>query len=428
MRRFIPRQCAMSRLTGTHGLIITLMPLLAHVIALRPTPAQVTLFLKAAGCARMAYNWGLEQWCWEYQAGGKPNWMALQKAFVASIDATYPFMREVPSSAYSQPFRHLNQAFQRFFAGNARRPRFKSKHRDQPSFKAGKVRFSDQHIILPVIGAVRSTEALRWAGRVVSSTVRADADRWTITILCDVPEEAAQPPPAPPTTAVLGIDLGLRAFASCSDGRQFLAPQPLRCHAKRLRRASRRLSRRQKGSRRRQSARRRVARIHRRIRNIRSAFLHPLSTSIVRENQTIVIEDLHIHGMLKNHHLARAISDAGWHEFRRQLTYKCLRYRRTLLAAHSFYPSSKLCCQCGNHNPALTLKERVYDCSVCGNRMDRDINAAKNLSTLAYGGIDARGELTALVLAGCLPVQPARRSVNPGSRKRVKNGPAELSG
>jgi putative transposase len=419
----------MSHLTGTHGLIKTCMPLLAHVIALRPTPAQVTLFRKAAGCARLAYNWGLEQWWREYRSGGKPNWMALQKAFVACIDAEFPFMREVPSSAYAQPFRHLNQGFQHFYAGKARKPRFKSKHRDPPSFKAGKVRFCDQYIILPVIGAVRSTEALRWSGRVVSSTVRADADRWTISILCEVDEEEAQPAvPGAPTTAVLGIDLGLRAFATCSDGRQFRSPRPLRCHAKRLRRAARRLSRRQAGSRRRQVARRLVARLHRRIRHIRSAFLHPLSTSLVRDNQTLVVEDLNIDGMLKNHHLARAISDAGWYEFKRQLTYKCVRYGRTLLAANGFYPSSKLCCQCGSHNPALTLNDRVYDCPVCGNHMDRDINAARNLHTLAHRGIDARGELTALVLAGCLPVQPARRSVNPGARQRAKNDPAELSG
>jgi putative transposase len=160
--------------------------------------------------------------------------------------------------------------------------------------------------------------------------------------------------------------VGLSAFATCSDGRQFQAPRPLRCHAKRLRRASRCLSRHQAASKRRQTARRRVARLHRRMRNIRSAFLHPLSTSIVRDNQTIVIEDLHIGGMLKNHHLGRAISDAGWYEFRRQLTYKCQRYGRTLLAANCFYPSSKLCCQCGSHNPTLTLADHVYECTVCG--------------------------------------------------------------
>jgi putative transposase len=221
--------------------------------------------------------------------------------------------------------------------------------------------------------------------------------------------------------------VGLSAFATCSDGRQFQAPRPLRCHAKRLRRASRCLSRHQAASKRRQTARRRVARLHRRMRNIRSAFLHPLSTSIVRDNQTIVIEDLHIGGMLKNHHLGRAISDAGWYEFRRQLTYKCQRYGRTLLAANCFYPSSKLCCQCGSHNPTLTLADHVYECTVCGNCMDRDVNAARNLCTLAYRGIDARGEPMALVLAGRLPNQPARRRVNPGVRKRTKKGFAELS-
>jgi putative transposase len=355
--------------------------------------------------------------------------MALQKTFVARIDAEFPFLREIPSSAYGQPFRHLHQAFQRFFAGTARWPRFKAKHRDQPSFKAGKVRFSDGHVILPVIGAVRSTESLCWAGRVVSSTVRADADRWTVTVLCDIPGEEAKPlPQPPPTTAVVGIDLGLHAFATCSDGRQVLAPKPLRLYAKRLARASRRMSRRQKGSRRREEARRRVARLHRRIRHIRGAFLHRLSTTIVRENQTLVVEDLHIRGMLKNHRLARAISDAGWHEFRRQLIYKSVRYGRTLLAAPAFYPSSKRCSHCGSIHPALTLADRVYDCRVCGNRMDRDVNAALNLarlSTPAHGGIDARGEPKALVLAGCLPVQPARRSVNSGvplrSEKTTRN-------
>jgi putative transposase len=356
------------------------MALLAHIIALRPTPAQVRLFRKAAGCARLAYHWALDHWNSECRAGRKPTWMSLQKTFTA------------------------------------RRPRFKAKRREQPSFKTGKVRFVDGYVILPVIGAIRSTEPLRWAGRVVSSTVREDADQWTVSVLCDVPEEQAEPiPPAPPTTAVIGIDLGLHAFATCSDGRKILAPKPLRLYGKRLKRASRRLSRRHRGSRRREKARRRVARLHRRIRHIRSAFLHPLTTSLVRENQTLVIEDLHIRGMLTNHRLARANSDAGWHEIRRQLVYKAVRYRRTVLAAPAFYPSSKRCSHCGSHHPTLTLADRIYDCCACGMRRDRDINAAVNLasvSTPAHGGIDAREEPTALVVAGCLQDQPARRSVN----------------
>ena len=404
------------------------MRLLAHVIALRPTPAQITLFKKAAGCARLAYNWGLAQWNSQHAAGEKPNWMTLQKSFVSRIDAEFPFMREVPSSAYSQPFRHLHQAFQRFFDKTGRRPRFKSKRRETPSFKAGKVRFSPGHVILPVIGAVRSCEALRWAGRVVSSTVRADADGWTISVLCEVPEEVAAPAtPGAPSTSVVGIDLGLSTFATCSTGQRYDAPKPLRRYAKRMSRAARRLSRRQPGSHRRWKARVRVARLHRRIRRIRSAFLHKCSTTIVRENQTLVIEDLSVQNMLGNHRLARAISDAGWSEFRRQLVYKSVRYQRTLLVAHGFYPSSKLCSQCGNHKPSLTLADRVYACTICGNHMDRDLNAAINLNTLVQRGIDARGELSALVSVGCLPDQPARRSVNRGAPKRVKKDQTGIS-
>ncbi len=287
-------QSAMSRLTGTYGLIQTLMPLLAHVIALRPTSAQVTLFPSRPPAAPVWPTIG----AWSGGAGnislaGNRNWMALQKAFVASIDAEFPFMREVPFVRLLPAIPASPSGLPALLRRTAcAGPRFKSKPRDQPSLKAGKERFCDRHIILPVIGAARSTEALRCAGRVVSSKVRADADRWTISILCEVAEEAGRRHRLKPTTAVVGIDLGLRAFATCSDGRQFVAPRPLRCYAKRLRRRLlRRLSRRQHGSRRRKAARRRVARLHRRIRHIRSAFLHPLSTSIVRDNQTIVIED-----------------------------------------------------------------------------------------------------------------------------------------
>ena len=135
-----------------------------------------------------------------------------------------------------------------------------------------------------------------------------------------------------------------------------------------------------------------------------------------------MIEDPHIRGMLKNHTLARAISDAGWSEFRRQLIYKCVRYGRTPLVTNGFYPSSKRCSLCGNDQLTRTLAERIYDCDVCGNRMDRELNAARNLHALAWRGIDARGEHQALVSAGCLQDHPARRSVNPGARKRVKKG------
>ncbi len=383
------------------------------------------LFSKAAGCARLAYNWGLEHFNSILQAGGKPNWMQSQKAFVALIPTKFPFLRDVPSAAYYQPFRHLNQAFRRFRSGIARRPVFKSKHRETPSFKVVKVRFTEGHVVIPVIGAVRIHEPPRFQGRIVSATVRADADRWLISVLFEMPARTSEPPPS--THEVVGIDLGLRAFATLSTGRVFHAPKPLKTHLRRLRRHQRSLSRRQKGSRRYQRARIRVARLHRRIRNIRTNFLHTLSTSIVREHQTIVIEDLHVRGMLRNHRLAQAISDASWSEFLRQLTYKSVDHGRTLLQAGRFIPTSKRCSRCQGHHGGLTLSDTVFQCPHCGYRCDRDVNAAQNLHTLAFRVIDARGELKALVSAGTLQPQPARGNVNLGAGKPAKKVLVELS-
>ena len=163
------------------------------------------------------------------------------------------------------------------------------------------------------------------------------------------------------------------------------------------------MSRCQRGSARRARARTRLARLHRRIRHIRQSFLHSVTTRIVQTHGTIVIEDLHVAGMIKNHCLARAISDVGWGEFRRQLVYKCARYGRHLLLAPRFYPSSKQCSGCGAVKAELPLKLRIYRCESCGLDMDRDLNAARNLallSTVVETGIHARGEPIQVTLPG----------------------------
>jgi putative transposase len=371
------------------------MPHLAHIIALRPTTEQIQQFRCAAGCARFAYNWGLSRWKERYKAGGKPNWMSLQREFVSRIDAEFPFMRAVPSSAYYQAFRHLGNAYSRFFKKLADYPQFKLKHGSSTSFKLVDVRCHDQSIVIPCIGAVRCREALRLPGRIISATVRLDADRWVISVLVDVPAEIHHCQHEA-VTPVVGIDLGLKVAATFSDGTQVFAPKPLKRNLKRLRRCQRRLSRCQKGSKRRCRARTKVARLHRRIRSIRQSFLHPLTTRIVQNHGTIVIEDLHVKGMLKNHSLARAISDVGWGEFRRQLTYKSKRYGRNLLLAPRFFPSSKQCSHCGCVKKTLSLQERVFDGEACGLHLDRDHNAARNLAqlhTAAEAGINALREI-----------------------------------
>jgi putative transposase len=287
------------------------------------------------------------------------------------------------------------------------------------------VKFEDGKVYLPSIGYVRLKEQPRFKGRVVSSTVKADADRWTLTVLFDVPDRQYHLGHTGDRT--IGVDVGLNSFATFSDGTKVEAPKPLKKNLKRLRRRQRTLSRRQKGSNRRKRAKLSVARLHRRIRNVRKDFLHTLTTKIVRENQTIAIEDLNVKGMLKNDKLSRAISDVGWFEFRRQLTYKSVLHGRTLFVADRFFPSSKKCSRCGLKKVDLTLADRTFVCPFCRHTEDRDVNAAKNLRTLAQRGTNARGELQALVLDGIIKHQPTRRNVNPGARKRAKKDQGILS-
>jgi putative transposase len=193
---------------------------------------------------------------------------------------------------------------------------------------------------------------------------------------------------------VIGIDLGLTTFATISNGRQtekIEAPKPLKKNLKRLRRAQRVLSRRQKGSKRREQARRRVARIHRRVRNVRGDFLNKLTTRLARENQAVVVEDLHTKGMVRNRHLAKAVSDAGWGEFRRMLEYKVVLYGSRLVAVDRFFPSSKTCSGCGAVKAVLLLSDRQYACEECGALLDRDENAAKNIRRAGLARTYARG-------------------------------------
>jgi putative transposase len=209
--------------------------------------------------------------------------------------------------------------------------------------------------------------------------------RWyvTFTIDTDAPESLAE------TGRAVGVDLGVTDFAVTSDGERTANPRHLERKARRLARYQRRMARCQKGSANRAKAAAKVARAHRKIRNARSDFLHRTSIRLVREHDVIVIEDLNVVGMVRNRHLARAISGCGWGEFRRQLDYKCQRYGRRLVVIDRWYPSSKTCSACGHLLASLSLSTRHWSCPSCGARHDRDINAAKNI--LAAGRAVARG-------------------------------------
>ena len=326
------------------------------------------------------------------------------------------------------------------------RPRLKKKGRCRDSFYVANDKFTldGKTIRLPKIGDVLMTEALRFSGKTLGATVSRTADRWYVAIQVEVPD--AQFYRRRTAHGVVGVDLGLKSAATLSSGETIKAPKPLKSALRRLRIRSRRLSRKveaakvnagflprqrlPKGTRlalsnncRKSSAI--LARLHARIANIRADFVHKLTTRLCRENQAVVIEDLHVKGMLANAKLARAISDVGFGLFRSQIEYKAKRYGTRLIVADRWYPSSRLCSVCGYKNDALALSDRDWDCPQCGAHHDRDLNAALNLQRLATA--------TALPVAspsgnGGTVAEKVSAAVGKVTPARYECGPQDASG
>jgi len=363
--------------------------ILAHRIALDPTVAQRRYFAKAAGCARFVWNWALERWNADYASGKKPSGLKLQKEFNHIKYQQYSWMKKIHRDAHARPFINLQKAFSGFFKETMKHPQFHKKGRRDSFYVANdRLTVESKKIQLPVIGWVRMREELRFKGKIMGATVSRTADRWFISIQVDVGDAKRERT----GEGRIGVDLGLNHFAVLSNGEKFDAPKPLHVALRALRRHARRLSKRQKGSARWRKQKNRVARIHRRVVDVRKDFLHKLTTKLCRENQAVVVEDLHVAGMVRNRKLARAISDVGFGEFRRQMEYKSKLFDVELVVADRFMPSSKTCSKCGAVKEILSLKERIFHCDLCGFQMDRDENAAQNLATLGLRGSDARGQ------------------------------------
>lgn len=407
---------------------------LSHRIRLNATSAQVDYFARAAGTARRVWNWALAEWKRQAANHMKPNAMALKKQFnaIKYSDSEWldpdgnPWLRSVHRDAHAQPFKHLDLAWRRYFeqrrAGLAAyRPVFKKKGRCRDSFYVANDRFriTGKSVTLPRIGAVGLSEELRLHGKITGATITREADHWFLAIQVDVPDAKARLRRS--GDGIVGVDLGLTAAASLSNGEKVFAPRPLNAALRRLRIRARRQSRklemaklnvgidshtlngtRLPVSKNRKKAADTLARLHARITRVRKDFLHKLTTRICRENQAVAIENLHIKGMLSNARLARSIADVGFYEFRRQLVYKARRYGTHIVVADRWYPSSRLCSHCGVKNKTLKLSDRSWTCS-CGAHHDRDINAAINLQRLATAFL---GRATALPVAS-LAATPA---------------------
>jgi putative transposase len=354
---------------------------------------QKTACQRHAGAARYAYNWGLERKMACRQAGEKiPTSVDLHRELNTLKKTELAWMYEVSKCAPQEALRDLDKAFANFFRRVKEKkhgrkikvghPRFKSKKNGPGSFRLnGVIRVFEKAIQLPRLGRLRLKERgyLPIAGvHILSATVSEKGGRWFVSL--QVEQEIPEPQTA--NRPSVGLDLGINRMAQLSDGNYFENPRALKSALTKLKRLHRIVSRRKKGSANRKKAVHQLARTHTRVANIRKDALHKATTWLTKTKSAIVLEDLNVAGMIKNHHLSQAICDVGLYEFRRQLIYKGVWYGSQVWIADRFYPSTKRCSQCGQIKDRIGLDERMYQCEYCGIVIDRDLNAAINLEQL----------------------------------------------
>ncbi|PZA08322.1 RNA-guided endonuclease TnpB family protein [Meiothermus sp. Pnk-1] len=347
---------------------------------MEPTQAQAEALLRMAGARRFVWNWGLARRKEAYAATGKGLTYNQQAAELTALKKRpeMAWLKEADSQMLQQALKDLDNAFKAFFERRAGFPQFKSKKRDRPSFRIPqRVRVEEGKVYLPKVGWVKIRQSQPIDCAIKGATFKRDTQgHWYVTLTAEFTMPDIPLPPANPER-VVGIDLGLKDFAVLSDGTRIAPPKFYRKAERKLRRAQRELSRKQKGSKNREKARHRLNRVHAKVRNQRQDWLHKLTTGLVQKYDGLCIENLNLKGMAKTK-LSKSVLDAAPGEFRRQLEYKAVWYRKHLVVIDRYFPSSKLCRECGTIHTALTLSDRVWTCG-CGAVHDRDLNAALNI-------------------------------------------------
>ncbi|WP_339381544.1 RNA-guided endonuclease InsQ/TnpB family protein [Brasilonema bromeliae] len=348
---------------------------------LKLTSSQKILMSKHAGISRFTYNWGLATWKALYESGYQPNHLTLKKFFNNEVKPVLTWIKEkgICQKITEFAFDNLGKAFKNFFQKRADYPKFKRKGRNESfTINAGgkPINLGGKRIKLPTIGWVSTYESLPHT-TTTKLTISKSAGDWYISCSYEISPEITKK-----EHEYVGVDVGIKTLATLSTGVIFFNPKAFKKAQKTLTRLQRQLSRKVRGSHRYKKQKLRISKLHRRIANIRKDATHKATTFICKNHAVVALEDLNTSGMLKNHRLAGAVSDANFYEFRRQVEYKVIRYGGTVVFVDRFYPSSKTCSNCGEIRE-ISLSERVYVCQKCQHTQDRDLNASKNLQKYA---------------------------------------------
>ena len=378
----------------------------AYKYRIYPNQTQRELLEKHFGCVRFCFNWGLDKKIKAYQQDKKrlSCFDLINELAKLKKEKEFKWLNEVNSQSLQMSLRNLDNAFTNFFRKQSKFPNFKSKKHNINSFQIPQYLKLSDKLDIPKIKGIKIISHRKLEGKIKTATVsKTPTGKYYISILAEQNKELPKKPKIKESTAI-GIDLGIKTFATLSDGRKIDNPKYLKNSLKKLKRQQRWLSRKIKDSNNRKKQIKKVGLIHEKISNQRSDFLHKFSYQITHENQrlvshnrqvnTIAIEDLNVKGMVKNHCLAQTITDVSWAEFRRQLEYKTEWYGKNLLVIGRFGASSKTC-SCGQVNQELKLSDREWICKECGVKHDRDVLAANNIKKFALIPVERR-QLTPL--------------------------------
>ena len=337
-----------------------------------PNRQQKEMLEKTFGCTRLVYNKALMMRKTDQTIHFKETSACLAQW---KKQEDLAFLKEVDAIALQQSLRDLDRAYQNFFKQGRGYPRFRKKQDHRRSYRTYEAKLIGKHLYLPKVGYVKVRQSME-VGKIHHATIlQTPSGRYYAVLNMEF-----EPEFYPNQGDVVGLDMGLNVFYTDSNGKKVGNPRCLKRSLKKLKRAQKCLSRRQKGSSNWEKQRLKVARTHERVSDQRKDFLQKLSTALVRENQTICVEDLNVKGMVKNRRLARSISDVSWSKFLDMLEYKGAWYGARIIRVSRWYPSSQVYSECGYQNPKIKdLKVREWDCPVCHAHHDRDVNAARNI-------------------------------------------------